>query len=177
MTVTSGDPCHWCCMAPPVRNELTHWGRVTHVCVSKIIIFGSDNGLSPGRRQAIILTNAAILLIGLLGTNLSEFFLSKFKHFHSRKCIWKCRLRNFVCFFRNILCVMFFNVYRADNISANGHHDFTQFDGMLTWAPFTYRKVSNIRRTKSQNLNATRPTLQLSLPNPLKPGVKLRMKM
>ena len=40
-----------------------------------------------------------------------------------------------------------------------------------------YRKVSNIRCTKSQNLNASRPTLQLSLPNPLKPGVKLRMKM
>ena len=40
-----------------------------------------------------------------------------------------------------------------------------------------YRKVSNIRRTKSQNLNASRLILLLSLPNPLKPGVKLRMKM
>ena len=40
-----------------------------------------------------------------------------------------------------------------------------------------YRKVSNIRRTKSQNLNASRLILSLSLPNPLKPGVKLRMKM
>ena len=41
----------------------------------------------------------------------------------------------------------------------------------------TYRKVSNIRHTKSQNLNASRLILELSLPNPLKPGVKLRMKM
>ena len=40
-----------------------------------------------------------------------------------------------------------------------------------------YRKVSNIRRTKSQNLNASSLTLLLPLPNPLKPGVKLRMKM
>ena len=40
-----------------------------------------------------------------------------------------------------------------------------------------YRKVSNIRRTKSQNLNDSRLVLQLSLPNPLKPCVKLRMKM
>ena len=32
---------------------LTHWGRVTHICVSKLSILGSDNGLSPGRRQAI----------------------------------------------------------------------------------------------------------------------------
>ena len=33
---------------------------------------GSDNGLSPGRRQAIIWTNAGILLIGPLGTNINE---------------------------------------------------------------------------------------------------------
>ena len=32
---------------------LTHWGRVTHICVGKLTIIGSDNGLSPGRRQAI----------------------------------------------------------------------------------------------------------------------------
>ena len=31
--------------------------------------------------------------------------------------------------------------------------------------------------SKSQNLNASRLTLYLSLPNPLKSGVKLRMKM
>ena len=51
---------------------LTHWGRVAHVCVSKLTTIGSDNGLSPGRRQAIIWTNAGILLIWPLGTNVSE---------------------------------------------------------------------------------------------------------
>ena len=50
----------------------THWGRVTHICVSRLTITGSDNGLSPGRRQAFIWTNAGILLIGHLGTNFSE---------------------------------------------------------------------------------------------------------
>ena len=40
--------------------------------VSKSTIIGSDSGLSPGRRQAIIWTNAGILLIGPLGTNFSE---------------------------------------------------------------------------------------------------------
>ena len=70
------------------QNPLTHWGRVTHICVSKLSIFASDNGLSPGRRQAIIWTNAGILLIGPLGTNFSEI------HFHSRKSIWKCHLEN-----------------------------------------------------------------------------------
>ena len=44
---------------------LTHWGQVTHICVRKLNIIGSDNGLSPGRRQAIIWTNAGILLIGI----------------------------------------------------------------------------------------------------------------
>ena len=51
---------------------LTHWGRVTHICVSELTIIGSDNGLSPGRCQAIIWTNDDILLIGPLGTNFNE---------------------------------------------------------------------------------------------------------
>ena len=54
---------------------LTHWGRVTHICVSKLTITGSDNGLSPGRRQASIWTNDEILLIGPLGTNFSEIWI------------------------------------------------------------------------------------------------------
>ena len=49
---------------------LTHWGRVTHIY--KLTIIGSDNGLSPGRRQAITWTNVGILLIGPLGTNFNE---------------------------------------------------------------------------------------------------------
>ena len=43
---------------------------MTHICV-----VGSDNGLSPVRRQAIIWTNARILLIGPLGTNFSEIVI------------------------------------------------------------------------------------------------------
>ena len=56
-------------------DGLIHWGRVTHICVSKLTTIGSDNGLSPGRRQAIIWTNAGILLIRPLGTNLSEVLI------------------------------------------------------------------------------------------------------
>ena len=41
-----------------------HRGRVTHICVANLTIIGSDNGFSPGRREAIIWTNAWILLIG-----------------------------------------------------------------------------------------------------------------
>ena len=41
----------------------------------------------------------------------------------------------------------------------------------------TYRKISNISGTKSPNLNVSRLVLQLSLPNPMKSGVKSIMKM
>ena len=53
-------------------SVLTHWGRATHICVSKLTIIGSDNDLSTGRRQAIIWTNDGILLIEHLGINFSE---------------------------------------------------------------------------------------------------------
>ena len=52
--------------------RLTHWGRVPHICIGKTTIIGSGNGLLTGQRQAIIWTNAGILLIGTLGTNFSE---------------------------------------------------------------------------------------------------------
>ena len=55
--------------------QLTHRGRETHICVGKLTIIASDNGLSPGRRQAIIWTNAGILLIRPLGTNFSEILI------------------------------------------------------------------------------------------------------
>ena len=36
------------------KKELTHWDRVTHICVNELTIIVSDNGLWPGGRQAII---------------------------------------------------------------------------------------------------------------------------
>ena len=55
--------------------QLTHWGRVTHICVVKLTIIGSDNGLSPGRRQAIIWTSAGLLSIGPLATQFIEMLI------------------------------------------------------------------------------------------------------
>ena len=52
-----------------------HWDRVMRICVSKVIIIGSDDGLSPGWHQAIIWTNAGILLIEPLGINFSEILI------------------------------------------------------------------------------------------------------
>ena len=66
-----------------------------YICVSKIIIIGSDNGLSPGWRQAIIWTNAGSLLIWPLGTNLSEILIEidifSFNKMHLKVSSWKCR--------------------------------------------------------------------------------------
>ena len=43
-----------------------------HIRVSKLIITGLDNELSPDRHQAIIWTNAGILISGPLGINFCE---------------------------------------------------------------------------------------------------------
>ena len=56
------------------------WCHLIHIYVSKIII-DSDNGLSPGRHQAIIRTNVRILVIVPLGINLSDFFFIKINTF------------------------------------------------------------------------------------------------
>ena len=69
-----------------VMWSLTHWGRATHIFVSKLTIMGSDNGLSPGRRQAIIWINARILLFRTLRINfsgiVSEIHTFSFKKMH-----------------------------------------------------------------------------------------------
>ena len=66
------------------------------MCVGKLTINGSDNGLLPGRRQAIIWTNAGILLIGPLGTNFSEILIRiqtfSFKKLHLKMSSAKWRL-------------------------------------------------------------------------------------
>ena len=71
----------------PLRG---HWAHqeliVTKIWVGKITSIGANNGLSPGWRQAIIWTNAGILLIGHLETHLSEVLseiqISSFQKMH-----------------------------------------------------------------------------------------------
>ena len=79
---------------------LTHWGRVKHICVSKLIIIGSDNGLSTGRRQAIIWTSAGVLLIGPLGRNFTEIEIYSFS-------FW----RNWSGLYINQLTIIIYPVY------------------------------------------------------------------
>ena len=74
---------------------LTHWGRVTHTCVGNLTIIGPDNGLSPGRRQGIIWTNAVVFLIGPWGTSFSEILIGihsfSFKKIHLKMSSAKWR--------------------------------------------------------------------------------------
>ena len=64
----------------------THWDRVTQIYVGNLTIIGSNDGLCPGRHQAIIWTNAGMLFIGPLETNFSEILIksptSLFKKMH-----------------------------------------------------------------------------------------------
>ena len=74
---------------------LTHFIEVKcRICVSGITIISSDNGLSPGQRQATNWTNAGKLLIEPFGTNFSEILIEIYTFLHSGKCIWKCCLEN-----------------------------------------------------------------------------------
>ena len=85
-----------CKMAPfcLARIVITHWGRVTHICVSESTIIGSDNGVSPGRRN-----NTGLLLIEPLGTDFSEIsigiqtFSFKKMHLNMSSAKWRpfCR--------------------------------------------------------------------------------------
>ena len=98
----------YCCSVFYACVSLTHWGRVTHICVSKLTIIGSDNGLLPGRRQAIIRTNAGILFIEPLGTNFSEILI-EIRTFSFKKMCLKvssAKRRPF-CLGLNVLSVLF----------------------------------------------------------------------
>ena len=76
-------------------TAINHWGRVTHTCVGKLTIIGSDNGLAPRRRQAIIWTSAGILLISPLETNFNEILIENhtfsFKKIHLKMSSGKWR--------------------------------------------------------------------------------------
>ena len=75
--------------ATQTYEPLTHLGRVAHICVGNVTIIGSENGVSPGRRQAIVWSSAGILLIGPFGTSYSEILVEihtfLFKKIHSKR--------------------------------------------------------------------------------------------
>ena len=104
-------------------SMLTHWGRVMHIFVGDLAIIGSDNGLSPGRRQAIIWTDAGILLIGPSGTNFSEIWIRiqtfSLKKIHLKMSSAKWRL---FCLGLNVLSWLFDGIGRVQLPSQSSFH-------------------------------------------------------
>ena len=80
-------------MRPPqFSNALKYWSRVTYIWDRKLTINDSGNGLSADRRQAIFWTNAEILLIGPLGTNLDKILIETHTFFQGNAfeyVVWK----------------------------------------------------------------------------------------
>ena len=137
---------------------LTHWGRVTHICVSKLTLISSDNSLSPGRRQAIVWTNDGILLIRPLGTNFSEI-LSKIHTFSFNKMRLKvssAKRRPF-CFGLNVLIYV---VTAAEY----GNHAKRVYDVLIILRPLpctcslviTFAQIMRIMRCKTSSRNKDR---------------------
>ena len=66
---------------------------MTHICISKLIIIGSDKGLSHSQCQDYILINAGILFIEPLGINFCEILIEidtfSFKEIHLKMSSWK----------------------------------------------------------------------------------------
>ena len=89
-------------------GSLTDWGRVTHICFNNLTILVSDKCLSPDRRQAIIWTNAWILLIGPLGSNFSEMLIKihtfSFNKMYSKMSSGK---RRSFCLSLNVLILLY----------------------------------------------------------------------
>ena len=72
------------------------------------------------------------------------------------------------------MCIDYMRVVMTYTVSKN----FETTEIKLKWLfDSIYRRVSNIRRTESQHLKDSHTVLRLSLPNPLKPDVKSRMKI
>ena len=85
---------------------------------------------------------------------------------------------NIVAYSQSVMVALGHPGLKGSENSQSGRGDQTNYTAqeyclMLHW----YRKTSSIGRTKSQNLNVYCILLQLSSLNPLKPAVKLRMKM
>ena len=88
---------------------MIHWCRVTRICVRKIDIIGTDNGLSPARSLVINGTNAGILIIWTLETKFSGMLI------HIPRFSFKNAFEN-VCDF-SVICIGYWLI----NYNAPGH--------------------------------------------------------
>ena len=129
-------------------GKLNHWGWVTHICIGNLTIIGSDNGLTPGWHQAIIWTNAGILLNGPLGTNFSEI-LTKIHTFSFKKMHLNRSSAKWWPFYLGL------NVFRSHQMMQNLTYSLSNFSCprllLNGICQACYRKTSNISRTLVSN--------------------------
>ena len=132
---------------------------MTHICISDLTIIGSDNGLSPGRRQAIIWTNAGILLIRPLGTNfseiLSEIHTFSFKKMHLKTSSAKWRP---FCLGLNVLRIEVpSSVVDVSHVTHAGLHPKEESNGrvwyMRAWFLFTWINLCMRPANERQHYN------------------------
>ena len=97
-----------------------------HIFVDRLTIIGSDNGLSPDRRQTIIWTNAETLLIGPLGTNFSEIVIGiyafSFRKMHMKMSSGKWRP---FCLGLNVLTLQLMDVALVQWVTTGMPHSKT----------------------------------------------------
>ena len=104
---------------------------MTHICVSNLITIGSDNGLSPGRRQAITRTNAEILLIRHPGTNFRDFL-----NRNSYIFIQENAFETVICEMAAILC-------RPQCVLKNSG---ATHGGLISYPPYIWDRVALMRQ-------------------------------
>ena len=118
--------------SPPSVAYMRQWFRV---------IIGSDNGLSPIRRQAIFWTNDGILLIRTIGTNSNEI-LSKIHTFSFKKMRLKMSSAKWrpCCLGLNVLMKtdvfwpkFHWNLFPKVQLTIR-HHRFIHWLGAIIWA-------------------------------------------
>ena len=134
-------PYSWCLVYLNAIN--THWGWVTLICVGKLTIIVSHNGLSHGRHNAIIWTNAGILLNQSLGNKLQR---------NSYIFIQENAFQNVVCEMAAILSWFQYVKYRlASDVSQTGMcldtiygRPWTRASGALQGPSFEPRKETEI---------------------------------
>ena len=139
----------------------THWGRVTHTCVSKQTIIGSDDDLPPGRRQAIIWSNAGILVTGPLYSHTdydrvkvnqdcpktSE--VSKAYDVEHHKTTTKHKITQDVCLFLGIYSNMMSTLWSLGNVAVILKYTFqNHYTGyQLGHSPWNCSHVRNVIET------------------------------
>ena len=97
--------------------------------------------------------------------------------FFWKTCIWECFCKPSSILLRPLLTFLVMKLEYFSRTSSRPWFCIWKFGAVrVNWIN-AYRQISNIRRTKSQTLNVSCLVLQLSLPNPLKPGIKSRMKI